>query len=92
VEIAFWASIAVLFYCYVGYGLLLFIINRVKDALSSLEDKNTSGLPPVTLVVAAYNEEAIIPQKIKNCAEIDYPSHLFNYLKDLVRQHDLSTI
>jgi poly-beta-1,6-N-acetyl-D-glucosamine synthase len=77
VEIAFWVSIAVLFYCYVGCGLLLFIINRVKDTFSSPENKNSSGLPSVTLVVAAYNEEAIIPQKIKNCAEIDYPSHLF---------------
>jgi cellulose synthase/poly-beta-1,6-N-acetylglucosamine synthase-like glycosyltransferase len=102
VEIAFWVSIAVLFYCYVGYGLLLFIINRVKDTFSSPEDKNTSGLPPVTLVVAAYNEEAIIPQKIKNCAEIDYPSHLFNvifitdgstdYSKDLITQHDFITL
>jgi len=52
--------------------------------------------------VATYNEEAIIPQKIKNCAEIDYPSHLFNvifitdgsidYSNDIVEQHDFITL
>jgi len=52
--------------------------------------------------VAAYNEEAIIPQKIKNCAEIDYPSHILNaifitdgstdYSNDLIRQHDFITL
>jgi cellulose synthase/poly-beta-1,6-N-acetylglucosamine synthase-like glycosyltransferase len=98
VEITFWFSIAVLFYCYIGYGLLLFIRNRVKNTFASFERTNTFELPPVTLVVAAYNEEAILPQKIKNCAEIDYPPHLFNlifvtdgstdYSKDLIRQHD----
>ena len=96
-------SRAVLFYCYVGYGLLLvLVINRVKKTFLSPEDKNTFELPPVTLVVAAYNEEAIIPQKIKNCAEIDYPSHLFNvifitdgstdYSKDLITQHDFISL
>jgi len=68
----------------------------------SPEGKNTSELPPVTLVVATYNEEAIIPQKIKNCAEIDYPSHHFNvifitdgsidYSNDIVQQHDFITL
>lgn len=101
-EISFWVCIAVLFYCYIGYGLLLFIRNRIKKAFSSFERKNTSDLPPVTLVVAAYNEEAVLPQKIKNSAEIDYPSHLFNvifvtdgstdYSKELIRQHDFITL
>jgi biofilm PGA synthesis N-glycosyltransferase PgaC len=102
VEITFWFSIAVLFYCYIGYGLLLFIRNRVKNTFASFERTTTFELPPVTLVVAAYNEEAILPQKIKNCAEIDYPPHLFNlifvtdgstdYSKDLIRQHDSITL
>ena len=93
----------VLFYCYIGYGLLLFIRNRVKNTFSSFERKNTLKLPPVTLVVAAYNEEAVLPQKIKNCAEIDYPPHLFNvifvtdgstdYSKDLIpATHDFITL
>lgn len=101
--ILFWMSIALLFYCYVGYGLLLFFRNRVKNAFSSsFQRETTPELPPVTLVVAAYNEEAVLPQKIKNCYEIDYPPHLFNvifvtdgstdYSKDLIREHDFITL
>jgi len=101
-EISFWICIAVLFYCYIGYGLLLFIRNRIRNFFSSSERKNTSVLPPVTLVVAAYNEAAVLPQKIENCAEIDYPSHLFNvifvtdgstdYSKELIQQYDFITL
>jgi cellulose synthase/poly-beta-1,6-N-acetylglucosamine synthase-like glycosyltransferase len=102
VEILFWICIAVLFYCYIGYGLLLFVRNRLKNAFSSFKRKNTFELPPVTLVVAAYNEEIVLPEKIRNCSEIDYPRHLFNiifvtdgstdYSKELIQQHDLITL
>lgn len=33
-----------------------------------------SQLPLVSLVVAAYNEELVLPAKIKNCRELDYPA------------------
>jgi len=102
VEILFWVSLAVLFYCYIGYGLLLFIRNRVKTAFSPSESKDTFELPAVTLIVAAYNEETILPQKIKNCSEIEYPSSLFNvifvtdgstdYSTALIGQHDFITL
>jgi poly-beta-1,6-N-acetyl-D-glucosamine synthase len=102
VEISFWIGIAVLFYCYLGYGLLLFARNRAKTALFPVKSKSAAELPPVTLVVAAYNEEAILPQKIKNCSEIDYPPHLFNiifvtdgstdYSEELIQQHDFITL
>jgi cellulose synthase/poly-beta-1,6-N-acetylglucosamine synthase-like glycosyltransferase len=102
VEILFWVSLVVLFYCYLGYGLLLFIRNRVKTAFSPSKSKIAFELPAVTLIVAAYNEETILPQKIKNCSEIDYPSHLFNvifvtdgstdYSTMLIGQHDFITL
>jgi len=102
VELLFWMSIAILFYCYFGYGLSLFACNRAKTAFSSIKPENSAGLPPVTLVVAAYNEEAVLPQKIKNCFEIDYPSHLFHvifvtdgstdYSKEMIQQHDFITL
>jgi len=102
VEISFWICFAVLFYCYVGYGLLLFIRNRLKDVFSPFRGKSTFEFPAVTLVVAAYNEETVLPEKIKNCSEIDYPANLFNiifvtdgstdYSKDLIQQHDFITL
>ena len=102
VEILFWTCLALLFYCYIGYGLLLFIRNRVKNMLVSPEPKRAVELPTVTLVVAAYNEETVLPEKIKNCIEIDYPAHLFNvifvtdgstdYSKELLGHHDFITL
>jgi len=52
--------------------------------------------------VAAYNEETVLPEKIRNCAEIDYPHDLFNvifvtdgstdYSRELVQQHEFITL
>jgi cellulose synthase/poly-beta-1,6-N-acetylglucosamine synthase-like glycosyltransferase len=36
--------------------------------------------PAVTLVVAAYNEEEIIAEKINNCLTLGYPSHLMHFI------------
>src|SRR5689334_15321120 len=102
VDILFWTGIAILFYCYLGYGLLLFARNRAKKAFFPLKSKNTQELPPVTLVVAAYNEGAVLPQKIKNCCEIDYPSHLLHFIfvtddstdysEEVIQRYDFITL
>jgi poly-beta-1,6-N-acetyl-D-glucosamine synthase len=75
-EIIFWFSLALLFYCYVGYGLILFILNRIKTIFLSFKENREFELLPATIVIAAYNESSVILQKIKNCLEIDYPRHL----------------
>jgi len=31
--ILFWVSFIVLFFCYIGYGFLLFLINRLKKTI-----------------------------------------------------------
>ncbi len=70
----FWISIAVLFYCYLGYGIFVFLINTIKDILV-YRKKNDLPVPalPVTIIITAYNEEAVLEQKIKNTLAIDYP-------------------
>lgn len=102
VEIIFWLSVAVLFYCYVGYGALLLVLNHIKRVFRPFSKANEYELLPVTLVVAAYNEETILAQKIRNTLEIDYPSHLFHIIfitdgssdgsADLVGQHEFITL
>jgi cellulose synthase/poly-beta-1,6-N-acetylglucosamine synthase-like glycosyltransferase len=102
VEILFWISLGLLFYCYIGYGVLLFLLNHIQRIFLPVNKKTAAELLPVTLVVAAYNEEEILPQKIKNTLEIDYPRHLFNIIfitdgstdnsADLVDRHDLITL
>lgn len=76
-EVVFWISLAVLFYTYIGYGLLLSglrVFNRKKAAF------NEAWLPPVTVIVPAYNEEAVIDQKIQNCFSLHYPPHRLSLL------------
>lgn len=73
-QVIFWVSLAVLFYCYIGYGILLFLYNNIKVLLQ--KDKRYAGddFPPVTIIVTAYNEEAILDKKIRNTLAIDYPA------------------
>jgi cellulose synthase/poly-beta-1,6-N-acetylglucosamine synthase-like glycosyltransferase len=65
-------SIATVFYVYFGFPLCLFLltIGRKYRAPRDYEDDE---LPSVSLVVAAYNEELVIENKVRNCLAIDYP-------------------
>lgn len=74
----FWFCLAVLFYCYIGYGLLLMLINAIRG-----KRKNVSFpfyQPPVTLVIPAFNEAAVLPQKLQNAFNLSYPTHLLTIL------------
>ncbi|MET0635101.1 MAG: glycosyltransferase family 2 protein [Chitinophagaceae bacterium] len=80
-KLLFFIGVFTIFYSYAGYGLLLYLLVRIKKIFSSA--KAPSGetfLPPVTLVIAAYNEEDFILKKIKNSLELDYPSELFQII------------
>ena len=74
----FWGSFFVLFYTYLGYGLIvaLWLKGRVwirgKRKAPALRDDGEEW-PAVTLLVAAYNEESVLEAKIRNCRELDYP-------------------
>jgi biofilm PGA synthesis N-glycosyltransferase PgaC len=73
VEIIFWGSLFIIFYTYAGYPLVVFLLVKIKNAFQEQQNFPTMGLLPVTLVIAAYNEEKIIREKIRNCLELDYP-------------------
>lgn len=72
--IIFWISLFLIVYTFVGYGLLLYILVRIKRLFKkpTYFDQNYL-LPSVTVLVAAYNEEELIEEKIKNSLELDYP-------------------
>lgn len=78
IKIIFWSSLLVLLYCYFGYGILLWsylkalsLFSKNKKSLRASKDFQ----PEVTLLVATFNEELIINQKIENTLQIDYPAH-----------------
>lgn len=68
----FWVIALSLCYVYLGYSLLLALWPRTFLRRQALEVRS-SAEPPVTLVIAAYNEEAVIRRKIKNSIELNYP-------------------
>lgn len=77
IEIAFWVCAFVVFYTYAGYGLLLYLLVRIKEAVSPQpEPLIPAELPEVTLLVAAYNEEEVVAQKMENTLQLDYPQNL----------------
>ena len=72
----FWASLLILFYAYIGYGILLFILVKLKRRFYKNPTSELSVFEPeVSLVIAAYNEENYIEKKILNSLSLLYPRH-----------------
>lgn len=80
-EIIFWTSLFIVFYAYLGYGIVLYALTLLKRLFSKPQNwtLDESNLPKVTFVVAAYNEERWIEDKIQNCLAFDYPKDKIQY-------------
>lgn len=73
-EIYFWIALIIVFYTYLGYGIVIFSLVKIKEFLfAKVKVKREDSLPEVTLLIAAYNEEEIIGKKMDNCLQIMYP-------------------
>lgn len=79
--VIFWIAAFVVFYTYLGYGMILYILVKIKERFRPrYRFELPDDLPEVTLLIAAYNEEAIVEQKMRNCRELNYPKnrlHIF---------------
>ena len=69
-EILFWLNSLILIYIYVGYPFLLFLLAKIKPRSVQFDDQ---FFPTVSIIISAFNEEAIIEEKIKNTLSLDYP-------------------
>lgn len=74
-EILFWLMVFIVFYTYIGYGMLLYFLVRVRRLIIKVPimEINDRYEPEVTLFIAAYNERNVIAEKMKNCLELEYP-------------------
>lgn len=77
-KIAFWISMIIIFYSYVGYGILLWLVVKIKSTPRRFGPfpEKIIFTPTVALVVAAYNEEDYIEEKIENSLSLRYPKEL----------------
>ncbi len=80
-ELFFWICIAVILYTYLGYGLVLYIILKIKGIFFGKKKPIPIGYSPtVTVVVAAYNEAYCIEEKINNTLALNYPKEKINFI------------
>ncbi len=72
----FWSAVALTFYAWAGYPLLLL-------ALASMTNRTVAKkrvTPPVTFIITAYNEEERVRAKIENTLAQDYPASRFEVI------------
>ncbi len=83
-KILFWAMLLIVFYTYIGYGILLYFIIRLKRLFKGKPQKTVlpadEDLPTITLMICAYNEEDVVADKMENTLALDYPRNKFRIM------------
>lgn len=77
--IIFWFLLAVVFYTYAGYGIMIWLWLKVQKILGKNKIKDSTAFPhlSVAMIIPAYNEQGVIEQKINNSLALQYPPELF---------------
>lgn len=76
-EILFWFALFMVFYTYLGYGIVLYALVRLKELFVKPVKRvlpPDSDLPEVTLFITAFNEEDVVDEKMENSLALDYPA------------------
>jgi len=68
-KLLFWISAGFTLYVYVGYPILLWVLQAIFRAAPRKQPLE----PSVSLLIAAHNEAAVIGAKIRNSLALDYP-------------------
>ena len=78
----FWLCLFLVFYTYIGYGLVLYLLvwTKRKFGHKGCNAVNTLDTPDVTLMICAYNEEDIVEAKMDNTNELYYPKDKLHVL------------
>ncbi len=73
-QILFWVSVFIIGYTYVGYGILLWLLVKIKQRVKGEAPVyQVNVIPEVTLFITAYNEKDYIAEKVKNSSQLNYP-------------------
>jgi biofilm PGA synthesis N-glycosyltransferase PgaC len=95
---AFWTSLFIVFYTFLGYGIVLYFLIRIRRIIKGKRPVPLADdLPSCTLVVTAYNEEDLMAEKIRNTLSLNYPAGKLDLLfvtdgstdktTDIIAQH-----
>lgn len=104
-KVLFWICLILVFYTYLGYGMLLWLLVSIKRLVYGKPKKQDlptgDELPEVTLMICAYNEQDIVESKMENTHQIDYPKLKVVWVTDgsndqtndyLAKYHDVEVI
>jgi len=79
-EYIFFISCFIVFYNYAGYAIIAFSLNRIKRKIKTPPEITTGFFPGISFIVAAFNEEDFIEQKILNSLGQDYPPEKIEFI------------
>ncbi len=77
----FWLMLVTLIYTYAGYGLVLYLLVKIKGMVPKMPAPSADVYEPeVCLFVTAYNERDYVGQKVSNSLQLEYPSEKIQLL------------
>ena len=83
-KVLFWVCLFIVFYTYLGYGILLYLIIRIKRLVKGSPTPTPmptdEELPTMTLMICAYNEQDVVAEKMENTRALDYPKDKFRVM------------
>ena len=103
-QIIFWILLFIIVYTYIGYGILLYAIIKIRRIfkIGQKEKYHPNYQPEVTLFIAAYNEKDFVDAKMKNTMELEYPKEKLNIIwvtdgsddgtPDLLKKYNEATV
>jgi len=66
----FWLLVLAVVYAYAGFPLLVALVGQVRNR----QVRKRPMTPKASLIIAAYNEEQVIAQRLENALALDYPA------------------
>ncbi len=69
IAILFWLFVGLILYVHIGYPVIVVLLSRLRPEMQL----SSNETPAVTLLIAAYNEEDVIAEKLENSLSLDYP-------------------
>ena len=73
-QVMLWSSLAAIVYAYIAYPVIIFLCARGFGRQSIPPHLAEEDLPTVSVLIAAYNEEAVIQDRIRNALALNYPA------------------
>ena len=97
-SLVFWSCFGIIAYVYLAYPVVIWSLARLFGHVPRPPAVTDEDLPFLSLLIAAYNEEAVLEDRINNALALDYPRHRLEIViasdgstdrtADIVRKYD----